>query len=141
MSKKILSLVLAALLTGLCGAGRARAAAPAGGGPEEQAAADAKAAAKVKKKVSGIGTGMSKVVEVRLRDKTKRKGYIREIADEHFVIVDRKTGATTDVSYAEVEKVRRVLVMTTFQKVVIVASLPLLGAMVAAFVTVARGGQ
>src|SRR5688572_7266820 len=103
MSKKILSLVLAALLINLCGAGRVRAAARAEGRENEQAAADAKAAAKVKTKISGIGTGMKKVVEVRLRDKTKRKGYIREIADEHFVIVDRKTGATTDVSYAEVE--------------------------------------
>ena len=141
MSKKILSLVITALLTGLCGAGRVHAAAAAEGGANEQAAAGAKAAAKVKKNIKKWGIGKKYGVEVRLRDGTKRPGYVTEIEDDHFVVIDRKTGATTALSYAEVERVRRTYAFSKFQKVVIIASLPLFGAMVAGLVTVDRGGQ
>jgi hypothetical protein len=63
-------------------------------------------AAKVKAGVAKIGVGDDARVEVKLRDKTKLKGYISEAADETFSITDLKTGATTTVAYSNVTQVK-----------------------------------
>jgi hypothetical protein len=65
MTKKILSLVLAALLINLCGVGRVSAA-----GVQE--AADAKAAEKVKQTVVKFGAGRKEFVIVKTRDGGKK---------------------------------------------------------------------
>jgi hypothetical protein len=61
---------------------------------------------RVKTGVAKIGVGRDARVEVKLRDKTKLKGYISEAADETFSITDLKTGATTTVAYPDVAQVK-----------------------------------
>jgi ABC-type bacteriocin/lantibiotic exporter with double-glycine peptidase domain len=61
---------------------------------------------KVKAAIAKLGTGPSAQVEITLHDKTKLKGYILQANEEHFVVVHEKTGATTEVAYPEVKKVK-----------------------------------
>jgi len=74
-------------------------------------AADAKAkeaalTEKVKAAIVELGTGPSAQVQIRLRDKTKLKGYIEEANEERFVLVSDTTGATTEVAYPQVKQVK-----------------------------------
>ena len=61
---------------------------------------------KVKAAIAKLGTGPSAQVEITLRDETKLKGYILQANEEHFVVVNEKTGATTEVDYPHVKKVK-----------------------------------
>jgi hypothetical protein len=61
---------------------------------------------KVKTSIAKLGTGPETRVEVKLRDGTRLKGYIAEIAADHFVVADAKTGVTTAVPYPQVKKVK-----------------------------------
>ncbi|MBL8188073.1 MAG: hypothetical protein JNK38_08700 [Acidobacteria bacterium] len=61
--------------------------------------------AKVKTGVAKLGVGPDARIEVKLRDKTKLKGYISQISDESFVVADAKTGTTTEVPYPNVASV------------------------------------
>jgi sulfate adenylyltransferase subunit 1 (EFTu-like GTPase family) len=63
-------------------------------------------AVKVRNMIAKLGTGESARVEVKLRDKTKLKGYIREAGAGSFVIVDSKTGAATAVAYPQVKQAK-----------------------------------
>ena len=67
---------------------------------------EARFAAKVKTDIAKLGTGPAARVEVNLKDKTKLKGYVSEVSDGHFVVVDYKTGAATQVPYPQVKKVK-----------------------------------
>ena len=67
---------------------------------------DAKFADKVKMNITKLGTGKDARVEVKLRDKTKLKGYISQINETGFVVVDEKTGAATEVSYSNAKQVK-----------------------------------
>lgn len=66
---------------------------------------ETEAAQKVKIKVAKIGTG-GKLIELKFKDNTKIKGYITEIKENSFVLVSKKNGASTDVSYDNVRKVQ-----------------------------------
>jgi len=70
---------------------------------EEKAAA---LAAKVKAGVAKLGAGKDAKISVKLRNKTKLKGYISAIEDEAFVIADAKTGAETRVDYGDVTQAK-----------------------------------
>jgi len=61
--------------------------------------------AKVKIGVSKLGIGPDARIEVKLRDKTKLKGYVSQISDESFVVANAKTGTTTEVPYPNVASV------------------------------------
>lgn len=61
---------------------------------------------KVKASIAKLGTGPATHVELKLRDGTKLKGYVAEIAADHFVVADVKTGETTAVPYPQVKKVK-----------------------------------
>jgi hypothetical protein len=61
---------------------------------------------KVKEGISKLGTGAEARIEVKLRDKTKLKGYVSEAGEDSFVIADEKTGATSTVTYAQVKQVK-----------------------------------
>ncbi len=61
---------------------------------------------KVKASIAKLGTGPEAHVEVKLRDGTRLKGYIVEIAADHFVVADAKTGVTTAVLYPQVKKAK-----------------------------------
>ena len=63
-------------------------------------------AEKVKEGISKLGTGAEARIEVKLRDKTKLKGYVSEAGEDSFVIVDERTGATSTVTYPQVKQVK-----------------------------------
>ncbi|MBK9314133.1 MAG: hypothetical protein IPM55_07800 [Acidobacteria bacterium] len=63
-------------------------------------------AGKVKAGITRLGVGPDARVEVKLRDRTKLKGYVSQIGDESFVVADAKTGVTTEVQYPDVAKVK-----------------------------------
>jgi hypothetical protein len=98
MFKKVLSLVLVGFLLSVAGVSVAHA-----GLKEEK---EARFADKVKEGVSKLGTGAEARIEVKLRDKTKRKGYVSEVGEDSFVIVDEKTSATSTVTYSQVKQVK-----------------------------------
>ena len=98
MFKKVLSLVLVGFLLNATGASVAYA-----GSKEER---ETRFAEKVKEGISKLGTGADARIEVKLRDKTKLKGYLSEAGKDRFLVVDGKTGATSTVAYAQVKQVR-----------------------------------
>lgn len=63
-------------------------------------------ASEVKAGVAQLGTGTSARVRVVLYDKTRYHGYITEIAEDHFVVADAKTGATAPIAYPEVKGIK-----------------------------------
>jgi hypothetical protein len=67
---------------------------------------EARFAGKVKLGVEKLGSGRDTRVEVKLRDKTRLKGYISEISENEFVVTDLKTGASNKVAYAEVKQIK-----------------------------------
>jgi len=98
MYKKLLSLVLAGLLVNVVGVKFAYASAK-----EEKRA---EATEKVKAGIARLGVGEAAQVEVKLRDNTKLKGYVREAGPDSFVVVDAKSGAATEVPYPQVKQVK-----------------------------------
>lgn len=145
MPKKILSLVLAALLINLCGllsvhaatkgAGRDATAATVEGGAGGQKPADAKSVEKVKKQVALIGATSKEIITVKLRDKKAKTGYVSEIADDHFTLIDKTS--PTSIGYADVAKIRRTHLTTKTMNVLGIVSAALLGVMVVAVVVLA----
>ncbi len=67
----------------------------------QQTGSDARAE-KMKAKVIKIGTGPDARVEVRLSDGRRVKGYISEIKDDYFTVVDDKAGVATRIDYSQV---------------------------------------
>lgn len=67
---------------------------------------EAKLASVVKSRITKLGTGSAARIEVKLRDKTKIKGYVQEIAEDYFVVVDDRTGVTTTIAYPQVKQVK-----------------------------------
>ena len=98
MFRKVLSLSLVAWLFGFVAFVPAEARTKA---PEE-----ARFAEQLRENIQKLGTGRDARVEVRLRDKTKLKGYVAEASDAGFTVVDLKTGAATHVTYPQVQKVK-----------------------------------
>jgi hypothetical protein len=98
----VLKKVLALTLTGLLCHALALGATP----PTAPGAEEARAAERVKAGVARLGVGPDARVVVKLRDKTKLKGYIREASEGGFVVVDEKTGAATAVAYPQVGQVK-----------------------------------
>ncbi len=74
----------------------------AGANPEKEA----RFAQQVKTEIAKLGIGPNARVELKLRDKTKLKGYISEVTDESFAVVDEKTAAATTVTYPQVKQVK-----------------------------------
>jgi hypothetical protein len=100
MFKKYLSLALVILVINLAFGATAFAGA--------KADKEAKFAAKVKNELVKLGTGTDARVEVKLRDKTKLKGegYISQISENGFVIVEDNTNTPVEVSYSQTKQVK-----------------------------------
>lgn len=98
MFRKVLSLALIGFLLMVAGLR------PAYAGSKEEKAT--RFAEKVKEGISKLGTGADARIEVKLRDKTKLKGYVSEAGQDSFVVVDEKTGASSTVTYAQVKQVK-----------------------------------
>jgi hypothetical protein len=67
---------------------------------------EAALAARVKAGVAKLGAGKDAEISVKLRDKTKLKGYVSRIEEDAFFIADAKTGDETRVSYGDVTQVK-----------------------------------
>ncbi len=98
MFKKILSFALIVLLLNI-----GISSAYAVGSKEEK---EARFAEKVKAGIAKLGTGTEARIEVKLKNKTKLKGYISEAGADSFTVVDEKSGAATQVAYPQVKQVK-----------------------------------
>ena len=67
---------------------------------------EAALAAKVKAGVAKLGAGADTKISVKLRNKTKLKGYVSRIEEDAFFITDAKTGAETRVAYGDVTQAK-----------------------------------
>ena len=66
---------------------------------------EARFAARVKENVRKLGTGKDARVEVKLRDKTKLKGYVSQINENSFIVVEDNTNLATEVPYPNAKQV------------------------------------
>lgn len=62
---------------------------------------------KVKNTVAKVGTEPNRKIKVKLKDGTKLKGYITEIKDDNFALLDTKSGKVISVNYAQVLEAKR----------------------------------
>lgn len=67
---------------------------------------DVKLAAKVKSEIFKLGSGEDARIEVKLKDGTKLRGYVSQINENSFIIVDEITGSTTEVPYPNAKQVK-----------------------------------
>jgi hypothetical protein len=67
---------------------------------------DASLAQKIKTGISKLGVGQSSRVSLKLRDKTRVAGYISEVGDESFEVINPESGARTTVAYPDVVQVK-----------------------------------
>ena len=65
------------------------------------------AAEKVKSAVAKRGTGPKAKVNVKLKDKTKLKGYISNASGDSFTLWDSKSGQTRTLAYTDVAEVKK----------------------------------
>jgi hypothetical protein len=98
MLKKFVALALIGLLINMCSAS------PVYAGSKEEK--QARFAEQVKEGVLKFGTGTDARVEVKLRDKTKLKGYVSQAGAESFIVVDAKMGVATTVAYPQVKQIK-----------------------------------
>jgi len=64
-------------------------------------------AGQVRAKVQSIGAGPKVRVEVKLRDKTKVKGYVSGSGSDSFTVINSQTGTAETVAYADVAEVKK----------------------------------
>ena len=98
MFKNLLSVTLGVLLLGMTTPIRSAAQSPTEKGPQQ---ADI-----IKAKVTRLGMGRQARVEVKLKDNTRLKGYIGQIAEDGFALVDPRHGTVTPVPYAKVQQIK-----------------------------------
>src|SRR5882672_9276621 len=60
----------------------------------------------IKAKVTRLGTGRRARVEVKLKDNAKLKGYIGEIGEQRFTLIDPKRGTVLPIPYDQVQKIK-----------------------------------
>ena len=96
--------------------------------------AETKAAEKNKVRVAKLGIG-GRLIEVKLKDDTKIKGYITEIKEDSFVLVGKKNAVSTNISYNQVKKIQKIVPTT-----LVVAGIVAIG-LVAVFVVVCGTGR
>lgn len=99
MFRNSLSLALAVLLTSTMAAVPASA--------QLQTTNQSPEAEKAKTRVMKLGVGRSRV-EVKLKNHMKLKGFIGQIADEGFTLIDPKSGTVTPVPYEQVLQVKSI---------------------------------
>ena len=56
---------------------------------------------KVKSEITKLGVGTDAKVQVKLKDGTKIKGYVSEIGDDQFVVINEKTSQATPIPYSQ----------------------------------------
>jgi hypothetical protein len=98
MLRKILSLALVGLVLNVVSVGSVYA--------DPTSEKQARFVAQLKQSLAKLGTGTDARVEVKLRDKTKLKGYLQAVGEDSFVVVDAKSGVATTVPYPQVKQVK-----------------------------------
>lgn len=96
----------------------------------------AQQAAKVKAGIERLGVGEQSRVKLKLFDKTKRSGYISEIGEESFVVVEDRTSIATRVAYPDVAQVKGQN-LTTGEKVLISVAIGVGAALLVFFIVIA----
>ena len=66
---------------------------------------EARFAEKVKDGIAKLGIGTEARVELKLRNKTKLKGYVSELNADSFTVID-ENGTATEVAYPNVKQVK-----------------------------------
>ncbi len=61
---------------------------------------------KVKTGIAKLGTGPEAKIKVKLKDGTKIKGYVTEVSENQFVVMNLKTGQTIPIAYPEVSQAK-----------------------------------
>ncbi len=69
-------------------------------GPSEES----KSALKVRAQIAKLGVGEQARLEVKLKDQRKLKGYIREVRDSEFILVEEYDGNAITIPYSEVQQ-------------------------------------
>lgn len=92
MNKKVLTIMLITTLLAITTFG--------------QTAVDDRAE-KARQTVAKIGSGSKAKVDVKLRDSTKLKGYIGSADADSFTLVDEKGGASRDILFTDVDRVKK----------------------------------
>ena len=127
MLKKFLLLALAGILVNAVAVAPVSAATKA----EKQA----RFAEKVREGINRLGAGEAARIELKLKDKTRLKGYVSSIGGDSFTVVEAKTGAATVVPYPQVAQARGNN-LSTGQKVMIGVGIGLAVLLVIAIVVV-----
>ena len=98
MFTKCLSFALIVLLLNAVGVGSVYA--------DTKEEKEARFTERVRENISKLGTGTDARVEVKLRNKTKLKGYISQINENSFVVVEENTKISTEVPYSQAKQVK-----------------------------------
>jgi len=99
---------------------------------------NAKFALKVKEGIRKLGVGKDAQIEIKLRDKTKLKGYISEAGEDSFVVTNEKTDESTTVAYPAVKNAKG-RNLNTGVKIALDAALIIAAVVVATIVLVTIG--
>lgn len=67
---------------------------------------EAKFIKKLQSNIQKQGIGVNSKIKLKLKDGTKLKGYISEINDNQFVVIEEKTGQNVSVSYNQVNQAK-----------------------------------
>jgi len=59
-----------------------------------------------KTNIAKLGSGTDAKVQVKLKDGTKLKGYVSQINENSFVVMNEKTGIPTEVPYPNAKQVK-----------------------------------
>lgn len=95
--------------------------------------------AKIKENVARRGTGKRERVKVTLLDGRKISGYISEVRENAFVVIDQQTNASTTLAYTDVSQVKG-RGLSVLAKVGIVAAVAGTVGILAAIVANQEGG-
>jgi hypothetical protein len=96
-----------------------------------------KQTAKIKTAIFKLGTGKNARVVLKLQNKTELRGYISEISDESFTIVNESNNSSSKIPYPEVKQLKGNN-LSTGAKVAIVFGI--FAALIAAAVFFGSGG-
>src|SRR6185503_7529607 len=76
-------------------------------GAGAQSLRDQQATEKIRTKVLKIGVGTNARVAVKLRDNTQLNGYISDAGQDSFTVVEKQTGSSKTISYADASSVKK----------------------------------
>ena len=76
-------------------------------GAGAQSLVDQQATEKIRTKVLKMGVGVNARVAVKLRDNNQLNGYISDADQDSFTVVERGSGSSKTISYADTQSVKK----------------------------------